>query len=121
MTHHNPQTTQNLQRFLLIQQRFMGDVLLCTPAVRALRRAFPSARIDFLAEPGRADVIAGNRHLNEVLTWPVDRSAFKIGMSLRRHGYDAVVDFRSTPSTAQVTWLTGAQRRIGVRGRGPRN
>lgn len=108
-------------RVLLIQQRFMGDVLLCTPAIRALRRARPHATLDFLAEPAGADALRGNPHLDAIVAWPRQRNALSIGLELRRRRYDVVVDFRSTPSTAQAAWLTGARTRIGFRGRGPRN
>ena len=39
------------ERILLIQLRRIGDVLMTTPAVRALRAAYPRARIVFLTEP----------------------------------------------------------------------
>ncbi len=35
---------------LLIQLRRIGDVMMTTPAVRALRKAFPEASISFLTE-----------------------------------------------------------------------
>jgi heptosyltransferase III len=111
-----------IDRILLIQPRWMGDVLLCTPAVRAARRAFPSAVLDFLTEPAGAGVLHGNARLDDVLVArPGTRERWTLLREVRRRRYDAVVDFRSTGSTAQVAWLSGASRRIGVRGRGPRN
>jgi ADP-heptose:LPS heptosyltransferase len=85
-----------VERFLLVQPRFMGDVLLCTPSIRALRRAYPAARIDFLTEPPGADALRGNPHLDAVIEWPRERNALSRGWSLRGR-YDTVVDFRSTP------------------------
>jgi ADP-heptose:LPS heptosyltransferase len=37
-------------RLLLLQPRWLGDVLLCTPAIREARRTFPRVRIDFFTE-----------------------------------------------------------------------
>jgi ADP-heptose:LPS heptosyltransferase len=54
-------------RFLLIQSRWMGDVLLCTPAVRELRRAFPEAHLAFASEAPGVDALRGNPHLDELL------------------------------------------------------
>jgi ADP-heptose:LPS heptosyltransferase len=111
-----------LERILLIQPRWMGDVLLCTPAARAARAAFPAARIDFLTEPAGADVLQGNPHIDSVL---VSRrgllAQWRLQRAVRAARYDAVVDFRSTGSTARITALSAARLRVGWRGRGPRN
>jgi heptosyltransferase III len=111
-----------VRRLLLVQLRYMGDVLLCTPAVRAARRAYPHARIDFLTEPLGAEVLEGNQYLDELLVAPRGVPA-RLGMmrELRGRGYDAAVDFHSIPSSAWFVRATGARYRIGVRGRGPRN
>jgi ADP-heptose:LPS heptosyltransferase len=106
---------------LLIQPRWMGDVLLCTPAVRAARRSLPHARIDFLTEAAGAAVLDGNSDLDRVLmTAPAD-GRLRMIHEVRRSRYDAVVDFRSTGSTAAVTRASGAPVRVGLHGRGLRN
>jgi heptosyltransferase III len=106
---------------LLIQPRWLGDVLLCTPAIRAARHALPDARIDFLTEPGSAAVLEGNPHLDDVVVAEPGLRQLRLLRNVRRAAYDAVVDFRSTPSTALVTLATGAPVRVGLAGRGLRN
>src|SRR5690606_7310081 len=100
----------------------MGDVLLCTPAIREARRAFPDAVIDFATEPAGAEALRQNPYLDEVL---VDEKTFASRSALVRRvasaGYDAVVDFRSTGSTAQLALASRAPLKVGIRGRGPRN
>ena len=109
-------------RFLLVQLRNMGDVLLCTPAVRVLRRAYPEARIDFLTGRLGADALSGNPHLDDVLVWPGNLTEkWRLLRELRRRRYDAVVDFQSHPRTFRIAWAAGASRRVGIRKRGPRN
>jgi ADP-heptose:LPS heptosyltransferase len=107
---------------LLIQSRWMGDVLLCTPAVRALRRAFPGAHLAFASEAPGVDALRGNPHLDELLVLERGWSAaLRVHREVRERHFDVIVDFRSTASTARVAALSGARLRIGWRGRGPRN
>ena len=102
------------QRVLLIQLHHLGDVLLTTPAIRAARRAFPSARIDFATNAPGASALAGNPHLDNILVRPRLYDIF-------RARYDAVVDMHSVPRTARMVAASRARTRIGLRGRGPRN
>jgi heptosyltransferase III len=106
---------------LLIQPRWMGDVLLCTPAIRAARRALPRARIDFLTESAGAAVLGGNDELDRILLAPPAESRLRLIREVRRSRYDAVVDFRSTGSTALATLVSGARIRVGLHGRGVRS
>ena len=55
---------------LLIQLRRIGDVMMTTPAVRALRKAFPEASISFLTESPSDQVYKNNPHLDQLLLYP---------------------------------------------------
>lgn len=103
-------------RVLVIQLRHMGDALLVTPALRALRSRFPSARLDYLVRSSSASAVEGNPHIDEVLIW---RRGFmdhlRLLGTLRRRRYDAVIDLHSTQRTAILVAATGAKRRIGNR------
>jgi ADP-heptose:LPS heptosyltransferase len=102
------------RRILLLQHHHLGDVILTTPAIRAVRAAFPDATIDFVTSALGAQALSGNPHLDQVLVraklWRVFRSR-----------YDTAIDFHSVPRTARVVAVTRARYRIGLRGRGPRN
>ncbi|MBI3993371.1 MAG: glycosyltransferase family 9 protein [Candidatus Lambdaproteobacteria bacterium] len=108
---------------LLIQLRRIGDVLMTTPAVRALRAAHPQARITFLTERPSDLVFRHSPHVDEVLIYPGRASHWQaLGWlwRLRRGGYDLVLDFFGNPRSAQLAWATGAPRRIGFDFRGRR-
>jgi ADP-heptose:LPS heptosyltransferase len=111
-----------LRRILLIRLHHLGDVLLTTPAIRALRDTFPDATIDFVTRGAAVDLLAGNSALDSVLPYGAGvRGEVGILREVRQRGYDAVVDFHSTPRSARLAWASRAPVRVAVRGRGPRN
>jgi ADP-heptose:LPS heptosyltransferase len=107
------------RRILLIQLRAIGDVILTTPAIRVLRRRFPEARIDFLANAAPAEALENNPHLNEVLIYPYSPNdaagLLRQGLKLRQKRYDVVIDFLGTAATALLTRFSGAPVRVGYR------
>jgi heptosyltransferase III len=109
-------------RILLMQLAQLGDVLHCTPAVRAVRALYPTARIDFLSRGPGVDALQGNPYLDEVLGYPSGFAPL-VGLvrEIRRLRYDLLIDFHSNPRTAPVVAASGVPVRVGFRGRGPRN
>ena len=113
-------------KILLIRLRLIGDVVLTTPIIRALRRTCPDAHLTYLVEPLAALVVARNPHLNDVIVSPLLRGAARLRedarlvLQLRRQRFDTVIDFHGGPSSSLLAWLTGAPTRIGytMKGRG---
>ncbi len=103
----------------MIQLRQIGDVLMCTPAIKALRENFPNARIDFLAEPGPAKALAGNPHLSEIILRHPDRGiagTLRLLTLVRSRRYDAVIDFLANPRSAVISFFSGAPLTISYSG-----
>ena len=104
---------------LLIRLRMIGDVVFTTPAIRAVRRQFPGARISYLVEDAAAPIVKGNPHLDEVIAVPLTSGIrrladdWRIGADLRRRKFDLVVDFHGGPRGSWLTWLSRAPTRIG--------
>ena len=70
-----------LQKFLVIQTAFIGDVVLATGIIEKLHAYFPEAQIDFLLRKGNEGLLANHPWLHEVLVW--DKKEGKI-KDLRR-------------------------------------
>ncbi len=112
------------KRILAIKLRATGDVVLATPVIENLRRRFPRARISFLTEEASADVLRWNPFLDDLIVLPVrrwKRAGFRRSWreqarfyrNLRRKRFDLAIDLFGNPRSAVLTWLTGAQDRVG--------
>jgi ADP-heptose:LPS heptosyltransferase len=97
----------------------IGDVVFTTPAIRAIRRHFPDARIAYIVEEQAAAVVGDNPHLDEVIvvcdphTPGRLRADLALIRRLRRERYDLAIDFHGGPRSSLLTWLSGARTRIG--------
>jgi len=106
-------------RVLLIRLRLIGDVVLSTPVIRALRRAFPDATLTYLVERDAAAVVAGNRDLDRIIAVERTRGLqrvlddAKLAWQLRRDRYDVVIDMHGGPRSSWLALATGAGQRIG--------
>ncbi len=105
----------NPKRALMIQLRRIGDVLMCTPAIRAFKERFPDCRLDFLTE--FPDVLSGNPHLNEIIRLDSLRQydplyQYSLIRSIRNSRYDMIIDFHANPRSAYYSFFSGAAVRL---------
>jgi len=114
----------SINRLLLTRMKFIGDVILTTPVIHALRDTFPRAYIAYLGEKKAVSLLEHNPYLDEIIPYDFSRPSIieqpRMALELRRRKFDVVVDLFSNPRSALLTFLSGAPMRIGkdVRGRG---
>jgi predicted lipopolysaccharide heptosyltransferase III len=106
-------------KILLVRLRLVGDVVFTTPAVHALRRRFPDARLDYLVETPAAPIVRHSPDLDRVIEVARPRGLGRLwhdlGLArrLRQERYDLAIDFHGGPRAAWLVRATGAPRRIG--------
>ncbi|QUV77723.1 glycosyltransferase family 9 protein [Chloracidobacterium thermophilum] len=110
---------------MIVKLSSIGDVVHAMPAVAALRRAFPTARLTWVVERVAAPLLLGAPGLDEVIVldtrgwrrqWyrrEVFRQAADCLARLRRHPVDVALDFQGLMKSAAVAWYSRARRRIG--------
>lgn len=104
------------RKILLIKLAAAGDAILMVPAVRALRRALPEARIDWLMSPINAAIASTVPYIDRPIVWrnasPV--SLPRMASRLRQEKYDAIVDLEQwSRGTALLAFFSGAPVRVG--------
>ena len=106
-----------MQKFLVIQTAFIGDVVLATAIIEKLHQFFPDARIDFLVRKGNEALLAGHPWLNEVLVWDKKegklKNLWKIGRLIFKKHYDKVINVQRFAATGLLTTFSGAKETIG--------
>ena len=108
-----------VQKVLILKMRYIGDTVLTTPLIRALRDGFPSARIDIGVNQGSDQILVGHPFIGKL--WRFDpnsssgrfRSGADLVQSIRREKYDLVADLTCNDRTALFSFLSGSPVRIG--------
>ncbi|MDZ7337702.1 MAG: glycosyltransferase family 9 protein [candidate division KSB1 bacterium] len=104
---------------LIVQTAFPGDVVLCTPMVRATRKSFAEAAITFLSTPVAANLLETNPHIDELVTY--DKRGEEAGVAafarlvrrLRRRRFDLALLPHRSLRTALLAWAAGIPVRVG--------
>lgn len=121
-----PRSARNI---LVVRLSARGDVVLASPLAGAIKRAFPSARLTWIAEERTADMIRHNPHLDDVIVWR--RASWKqmfrqgrwvaliheaLGFldDLRRRRFDVALDAQGLLRSGAVAFVSGARIRIGL-------
>lgn len=98
------------RRIVVVQYGKLGDVLLCTPTVRALRQRYPDAVIHFVVSRSYRAALAGNPDLDEVV---VHTSNWQTLRAVRAGGYDLGIDLQGNGWSAALLATAGVKVRVG--------
>ena len=106
-----------MQKFLVIQTAFIGDVVLATALIEKLHAHFPEARIDFLVRKGNEALLAGHPFLQKVWIWDKKQNKLKnlwnLTRQIRKERYDKVINVQRFAATGLLTVFSGATATIG--------
>ena len=105
-------------RILLVRFSSIGDILLTTPLVRALRRRHPDAQLIYVTKRAMAPLVADNPHLSQVVALEPDEPLTQLANHLRglqpTHGLDLHGSLRSAALRVLVRcrWSGYAKRKL---------
>ncbi|MHC4645672.1 MAG: glycosyltransferase family 9 protein [Planctomycetota bacterium] len=111
---------------MIIKPSSLGDIVQALPALTALRKNFPDAKITWLVRPEFAPLLENHPHLDHIMlfdrrflgkAWfypPAFASLISLIRHLRHAGFDAVFDFQGLFRTAALALLSGCKKRFGM-------
>jgi len=117
---------RHFENLLIIKPSSLGDIVLALPALAALRKSFPDAKISWLVRPEFAPllekhpdltclIIFDRRLLGKAWFHPrASASLLSLIRLLRQKNFDAVIDLQGLFRTASLAWLTRCKKRFGI-------
>jgi len=110
---------KDFKRILIARTDRIGDVILSTPVIKAMRQAYPHAYIAMLVSPYTKDIVEGNPYLDEVLVLDKDvrhkswLGFLKFSFLLRRKRFDLAIILHPASRVHLLAFSAGIRRRIG--------
>jgi heptosyltransferase-1 len=120
------------RRILIVRLSALGDVVMASGLITALRRRHPGAQISWLCEPASLPLLRHNPHLHQVLVWPrphwrqlwrehryltLWRELRRFHAMLRAQGFDWALDAQGLLKSGVCAWMTHAPRRVSIMAR----
>jgi lipopolysaccharide heptosyltransferase II len=105
----------SVRRVLVVRLRSIGDTVLTTPALFALRRFLPQVQIDIVLEDWVAPVLEGSDLVDRVIAIPRESKSTRVRLArqLRAERYDVVYNLHGGTTATLLTRATGAKHRVG--------
>src|SRR5207302_254406 len=109
------------QRILVVQPSWVGDAVMATPTLRALRHRFPDAHISYLMRRYVKPIYAGMPWADKLITYRTGKTKAKAGKGqffdlaarLRKRQFDLAVLLPNSFKSALVCKMAGIERIIG--------
>ncbi len=104
-----------VRKVLLVRLRSIGDTVLATPSLYALKRFLPNVTVDILVEDWVAPLLNNHPHVDNVIV--LERNGFmsraRVARELRAANYDVVYNLHGGTTATFLTRATGARHRVG--------
>ncbi|MSQ38983.1 MAG: glycosyltransferase family 9 protein [Chitinophagaceae bacterium] len=106
-----------MQKILVIQTAFIGDLVLATALVESLHEQYPQASIDIVVRKGNEPLFNEHPFINELIVWDKKNSKYLNWLSIlkkmRVKNYDVLINLQRFAATGLWTILANANTTIG--------
>jgi len=107
------------KRILIVRTDRVGDVILSTPVIKALRDAYPAAYMAMMVRPYTKIIVEGNPYLDEVIVYDKDKKEknwlgnFLFSRRLAEKKFDLAVVLNPSNRSNFIPFLAGIPKRVG--------
>ncbi|HZK77486.1 MAG TPA: glycosyltransferase family 9 protein [Gemmatimonadaceae bacterium] len=125
-----PSGAKPIRNILVLEPWFIGDLVLATPILRALREKYPDARITLLGKPHATELLEHSGLVDDVIVfdfpWTASGASRKydprrydpaqwksLAADLRKRRFDLTMDARMDIRSNVIAFMSGAPRRVG--------
>ena len=106
-----------MQKILVVQTAFIGDLVLATALVESLHQQYPKAAIDVVVRKGNEPLFNEHPFLNELIVWDKKQHKYLNWLSIlkkiRAKKYDLLINVQRFAATGLWTVLSSANTTIG--------
>jgi lipopolysaccharide heptosyltransferase II len=104
-----------IKRVVVRVPNWVGDAVMCVPALRELRRVLPHAHITLVSRPGTADIFLDADCADEIMIYHRSglRFAWQQASKWKRHQFDLAVLFQNAFEAAAIAFIARVPARIG--------
>jgi len=114
-----PLNLSNIKRLLIRSTNWIGDAVMTTPAVRAIRKNFPDAEISILTKSWVAPIFSNSPYVDNLLIYDEAEKhkgmvgKMRLAKDLKQYGFDAAILLQNAFEAALITFFAGIPCRIG--------
>lgn len=109
----------DLRRILVVRTDRIGDVVLSTPVLQALRQTYPNAYIAMMTSPYTKDIVEDNPCLDQVIIYDKAHkhkswhSSIAFARRIKKKRFDLAIILHPSNRVHLVTFLAGIPKRVG--------
>lgn len=112
-----PAKSKETTKFLVIQQKMIGDVLASTLICRAIKHFFPESKVYYIVNENTLQVLYNNPHIDQIIVFKQKYSDDKMALywflrSIRARSFDVVIDAYGKLESNLTSFFARAKRKI---------
>ncbi|MBS3166929.1 glycosyltransferase family 9 protein [Candidatus Woesearchaeota archaeon] len=111
----NKKIPQEVNKIIIVEFKYIGDIVVLTPAIKALKEKFNSAKIDIIIPEGMKGLLENNPNINKIIELnPLNYNSDELSQRLLKEKYDLGILFHSgSYKLSKVLKDAGVKFRIG--------
>ena len=112
-------SSDKIKRILIRSTNWVGDAIITTPVIRAVRKNFPEAKISLLSKPWVAPIFYNNPYIDNILLYDTAgkhkglSGILRLSKELRKQKFDLTILLQNAFEAALIAFLAGIPNRLG--------